>query len=130
MRCGLSPQPSRKVCGSPPAKKLITAITQAGGTVREVPGPFGWELTAQVLTRREGVLGTSHVRYIGVNGPRWFLRGMITRSGKVDPAAVTVLEGIFRDTVVYRGRNAMAPFDPIALARPLDFPLTPATSQS
>ena len=46
------------------------------------------------------------------DGPRWFLRGVISGQGAVQPQAAGLLEQIFRDTVVVRGEGPMAPARP------------------
>ena len=41
-------------------------------------------------------------RFIGVDGPRWFLRGVIAGEAAVDPAAAAQVEDLFRSIVVVR----------------------------
>jgi hypothetical protein len=53
-----------------------------------------------------------------VDGPRWFLRAVITGEGAVDDAARAPLEELFAEVVVVRGDDAMAPRDPIELRLP------------
>ncbi|MEV5567040.1 DUF3710 domain-containing protein [Streptomyces sp. NPDC052196] len=95
------------------------------GEVRE-EGPLGWELRAQVPVQLpDGKNGVQLVRFIGVDGPRWFLRGVISGQGAVQPDAAGLLETIFRDTVVVRGDGPMAPRDPIVLKLPDDAQMVP-----
>lgn len=65
------------------------------------------------------------VRFVGVDGPRWFLRGVISGQGAVQPEAAGLLETVFRDTVVVRGEGPMAPRDPIVLKLPNDAQMVP-----
>ena len=65
------------------------------------------------------------MRFIGVDGPRWFLRGVISGQGAVQPEAAGLLEQVFRDTVVVRGEGPMAPRDPIVLKLPDDAQMMP-----
>ena len=89
--------------------------------IDEVEGPLGWELRAQVPVQLpDGTGGFQVVRFVGVDGPRWFLRGVISGQGAVQPQAAGLLEQIFRDTVVVRGDGPMAPRDPIVLKLPED----------
>ncbi len=60
------------------------------------------------------------IRYIGVDGPRWFLRAVITGRAAVDPNAAAVLEGVVREVVVVRGDEPMAPREGIALQLPAE----------
>jgi hypothetical protein len=73
----------------------------------------------------DGTGGFQVVRFVGVDGPRWFLRGVISGQGAVQPQAAGLLEQIFRDTVVVRGDGPMAPRDPIVLKLPNDAQMVP-----
>lgn len=91
-------------------EEIGSGITQQGGIIDEVEGPLGWELRAQVPVQLpDGTGGFQVVRFVGVDGPRWFLRGVISGQGAVQPQAAGLLEQIFRDTVVVRGEGPMAP---------------------
>ncbi|MEW1656173.1 DUF3710 domain-containing protein [Streptomyces sp. NPDC093707] len=107
-------------------EEIATGITQQGGVIDEVEGPLGWELRAQVPVQLpDGTNGVQVVRFVGVDGPRWFLRGVISGQGAVQPQAAGVLEHIFQDTVVVRGEGPMAPRDPIVLKLPDDAQMVP-----
>jgi len=107
-------------------EEIASSITQQGGIVDEVEGPLGWELRAQVPVQLpDGTNGVQMVRFVGCDGPRWFLRGVISGQGAVQPAAAGVLESVFRDTVVVRGEAPMAPRDPIVLKLPNDAQMVP-----
>lgn len=102
-------------------EEIASGITQQGGIIDEVEGPLGWELRAQVPVQLpDGTGGVQLVRFVGVDGPRWFLRGVISGQGAVQPEVAGLLEQIFRDTVVVRGEGPMAPRDPIVLKLPDD----------
>ncbi|MFE1949726.1 DUF3710 domain-containing protein [Streptomyces sp. NPDC059524] len=102
-------------------EEIAGGITQQGGVIDEVEGPLGWELRAQVPVQLpDGTGGFQVVRFVGVDGPRWFLRGVISGQGAVQPQAAGLLEQIFKDTVVVRGDGPMAPRDPIVLKLPDD----------
>ncbi len=62
------------------------------------------------------------VRFTGVDGPRWFLRGMFTGPAARDAAAAAPLEDVVRSCVVVRGSDPMAPRDPLALHLPEQVP--------
>ncbi|UGY94059.1 DUF3710 domain-containing protein [Streptomyces gobiensis] len=107
-------------------EEIASGITQQGGVIDEVEGPLGWELRAQVPVQLpDGKHGVQVVRFIGVDGPRWFLRGVISGQGAVQPQAAGLLEQIFRDTVIVRGDSPMAPRDPIVLKLPNDAQMVP-----
>jgi hypothetical protein len=76
---------------------------------------FGPELLAQIP-----VAGAQPkaARFIGVDGPRWFLRGVIAGAGATDAAAAAQIEDVFRSIVVVRGTTPMPPRDLIPLRMP------------
>jgi hypothetical protein len=57
-------------------------------------------------------------RFLGIDGPRWFLRGVISGRGAIDDAAAEALLEIFRATVVVRGSDPMAPRELLPLRLP------------
>jgi hypothetical protein len=106
--------------------EVAAEITKQGGVIDEVEGPLGWELRAQVPVQLpDGKHGVQVVRFVGVDGPRWFLRGVISGQGAVQPEAAGLLEQIFQDTVIVRGEGPMAPRDPITLKLPEDAQMVP-----
>lgn len=93
-------------------------VTAAGGTVHEQDGPFGVELAAKVPPAPGQA--PQPVRYLGIDGPRWLLRAMITGRAALDTTAAEILENVIRDIVVVRGDEPMPPKDPIYLRLPTD----------
>ena len=96
-----------------------------GASLKEVEGPFGTELAGTVMATppaRPEAPAPKPVRrparFLGVDGPRWFLRGMITGPAADDPEAAAVLEDVFRDIVVVRGTSPM----PVREQLPLTLP--------
>ena len=94
--------------------QLVNSINSSGGLVEEAAGEFGPELRAKV-PGQGGQLQAA--RFVGVDGPRWFLRGLFLGSA-AEPGANATLEGVFRDVVVVRGDEAMAPGDALPLRLP------------
>ena len=59
--------------------EIRAGITQQGGTADEVEGPLGTELRTKVPVRAaDGSQAVQPARFLGVDGPRWFLRGVLT----------------------------------------------------
>jgi hypothetical protein len=107
--------------------EIRAGITHQGGTVDEVDGPLGPELRTRVPVRAaDGSQAVQPARFVGVDGPRWFLRGVITGRPAVEPDTDAELVALFRDIVVVRGSDPMAPRDPI----PLSLPAVPDESAS
>lgn len=103
--------------------EIRAGITKQGGTADEVTGPLGTELRTRVPVRsQDGSSGVQPARFIGVDGPRWFLRGVLTGRVAVEDGADEALIELFRDIVVVRGAGAMAPRDPIPLSLPAPAP--------
>jgi Protein of unknown function (DUF3710) len=94
--------------------ELAEGVKSAGGTAEEREGAFGVELAARIPA--EG--GEQPVRYIGVDGPRWFLRAVISGKAAEDAGVAATLEGVVRDIVVVRGDEPMAPKEAIELRLP------------
>jgi hypothetical protein len=96
--------------------EVKTKIRQQVTSLAEQEGPFGVELTGEITA--EGV--TRPARYIGVDGPRWFLLAIIHGEAAADETAAEVFLEFLRDVVVVRGSEPMAREEPIALRRPSD----------
>lgn len=104
--------------------QLRDQVKSQGGRVEEREGPLGKELLAEVpATAAEGS-GLRLARFIGIDGPRWFLRGVIGGAGASDPEAAEKVEDLFRSIVVVRGGTPMPPRDLI----PLKMPATPGSA--
>ncbi|MDR5700408.1 DUF3710 domain-containing protein [Agromyces aerolatus] len=100
--------------------QIADQIAKQGGTTTVREGAFGPELLAQIP-----VAGTAEqagqlrlARFVGVDGPRWFLRGVIAGNAAVDPEAAQQIEELFRSIVVVRGNTPMPPRDLIPLRMP------------
>ena len=104
--------------------QLRDQVKAQGGRVEEHEGALGKELLAEVpATANEGS-GLRLARFIGIDGPRWFLRGVIGGAAASDPAAAEKVEDLFRSIVVVRGGSPMPPRDLI----PLKMPATPGSA--
>jgi hypothetical protein len=102
--------------------EIRAGITKQGGTADEVDGPLGTELRTKVPVRAaDGSSSVQPARFVGASGPRWFLRGVMTGQAAVEEGTDAELVELFREVVVVRGFDPMAPRDPI----PLRLPATP-----
>ncbi|AYF99162.1 DUF3710 domain-containing protein [Protaetiibacter intestinalis] len=98
--------------------QIVEQIARQGGTTQLVDGPFGPELRAELPVPEGNAPGVRIARFVGVDGPRWFLRGVISGKAAVDPEAAAKIEDLFRSIVVVRGSTPMPPRDLIALHVP------------
>ncbi|HEY7483170.1 MAG TPA: DUF3710 domain-containing protein [Streptosporangiaceae bacterium] len=106
-------------------------IQEAGGQTEDAMGPFGTELRAMVPIQipeevmdqvpeevREQGVAWQPVRFLGVDGPRWFLRGVVSGAAIEDEEQWQVLEDVFRNVVVVRGDQPMPPRELLELTLP------------
>ena len=99
--------------------EIAAGITQQGGTADEVPGPFGRELLARIPVRTaDGRTGHQPARFVGVDGPRWFLRAVFHGGAVHEPDKAGPVESLVRNVVVVRGAEAMAPRELLSLRLP------------
>ena len=113
-------------------EEIAESVGKQGGSADEIPGPFGRELLARLPVRTaEGRTGHRPARFVGHDGPRWFLRGVLTGRAAIEPDAAVELEDVFADVVVVRGDDARAPRELLALTMPgaTRAPVTPSTSE-
>ncbi|RNE66600.1 DUF3710 domain-containing protein [Cryobacterium tepidiphilum] len=100
--------------------QIADQIGKQGGSTSLREGPFGPELVAEIpVAAGQGATGTTRLaRFIGVDGPRWFLRGVIAGEGAVNAEAAAKIDELFRSLVVVRGTTPMPPRDLIPLRMP------------
>jgi hypothetical protein len=98
--------------------QIVDQIHTQGGETSEREGPFGPEVVATIPVTGEKSGATRMARFIGVDGPRWFLRGVVAGRGATDAEAARQIEDVFRSIVVVRGSTPMPPRDLIPLQVP------------
>ena len=105
-------------------QEIADALRTGGGSAEETDGPFGRELRARIPAAEPGQMPSQMqgqlqpARFLGVDGPRWFLRGLMTGAASTDPNQARTLETVFSGVVVVRGGEAMAPRDLLPLRLP------------
>lgn len=106
------------------AEAVAEITATADARVTETEGPFGPELRAVLPGRTpEGKAMRQAVRFVGIDGPRWFLRAVFLGRAASEPDADDDLHRLVRQTIVIRGRDAMAPRDPLPLHLPAQQPV-------
>jgi hypothetical protein len=105
--------------------ELARNASGQGASLREVDGPFGPELAGTVLmaagpaTPGQAAKPVRRAaRFLGVDGPRWFLRGTLTGPAADNAEEAAALEEAFQAVVVVRGSAPM----PVRDALPLTLP--------
>ncbi|WP_436495946.1 DUF3710 domain-containing protein [Actinokineospora sp. HUAS TT18] len=95
----------REVCG-----ELAEQLRGDGATVRSHAGDWGQELSA--------ALGEVALRFIGVDGPRWMLRGVVAGPPELAETSTEALRAMLRSTVVVRGTQPMPVRTPLQIDLP------------
>lgn len=89
-------------------------VGQRGQARERADGPFGTELVGVL----KGDGGNTPVRFLGVDGPRWFLRGMLLGLAATEASKARPFEEAFRNTVVVRGGEPLPVREPVPLQLP------------
>lgn len=99
--------------------EIAESIVSQGGTADEVRGELGPELRTRMPSAGpDGRTVFAPARFVGVDGPRWFLRAVFSGRAAIDDEAAGPLMAVVRDTVVVRGESAMAPREMLPLRLP------------
>lgn len=98
--------------------QIIEQVRSQGGETQERAGVFGPEVIARIPVTGAEQGATRIARFVGVDGPRWFLRGVIAGQGALEAEAATAIDDVFRSIVVVRGTTPMPPRDLIPLQVP------------
>lgn len=99
--------------------EIAANIAESGGQCHEAYGPFGTELIAQVPISAEGEPPQIQpVRFLGSDGPRWFLRGVISGPAASDQPLGAAFEALFGDVVVVRGDYPAPPREQLEIRLP------------
>lgn len=105
--------------------ELATTISSQGGRARESEGPFGPELATELAPSRTGgkeiaKAASRPARFVGVDGPRWFLRAVLTGPAATDEAAAEPLLATLREVIVVRGSDPKPVREPLPLKLPAE----------
>jgi Protein of unknown function (DUF3710) len=105
-------------------REIIEELTASGGHGEEAEGPFGTEIRARVPAEagggHRGPRGLQPARFLGCDGPRWFLRGVISGPAAAHREPAKILEDVYADTVVVRGDHPLPPRDLLELRLPAE----------
>ncbi|MGH3302944.1 MAG: DUF3710 domain-containing protein [Streptosporangiaceae bacterium] len=100
--------------------EIAQEVANVGGQSAEQHGPFGPELLARVAPQGAGnqPVPPQPLRFIGVDGPRWFLRGLISGPAAIDDEQAQLFRDILADVVVVRGEQAQPPRQALQIQLP------------
>jgi hypothetical protein len=94
--------------------EIRQSLFSDGVAAEEVDGEYGVELRARVRTPD----GLTDLRFVGIDGPRWMVRGVFQGKAAVDPASAGPLLECLHGLVVDRGQEAKPVREPLALRLP------------
>lgn len=101
--------------------EIADNLIAGGGTAEEKLGPLGIELHTRMPARgSDGRTTYAPARFIGVDGPRWFLRAVLSGNAALDETVGDQMVEFLRRTVVTRGSEPRAPREMLPLAIPQD----------
>ncbi|MCZ7425004.1 DUF3710 domain-containing protein [Micromonospora sp. WMMA1949] len=95
-------------------EEIRQSLVNDGATAQEVEGEHGPELRARVRTPD----GPTDLRFVGIDGPRWMVRGVFQGAAATDPAAAGPLAACLDGLVVDRGQEAKPVREPLPLRLP------------
>lgn len=98
---------------------IAAEAQRRGGTASESVGEFGTEILVVVPVQTpDGRSASQPSRIVGVEGPRWLLRGTFLGRSALEPDPEGLVETAFRSVIVVRGEGPMAPREMIPLRMP------------
>jgi Protein of unknown function (DUF3710) len=111
--------------------EIVANIAESGGSCQDQAGPVGTELLAHVPVVEQDQAGEPGqaeggpsggelvpVRFIGFDGPRWFLRGVVSGPAAGDPSLGALFDEIFANVVVVRGDHPVPPREQLEIRLP------------
>jgi hypothetical protein len=101
-------------------REIAMAVERQGGTVEEHSTDLGAVLRTRMPSEAGGRTVFAPATFLGVDGPRWFLRGVLSGRAAIDDGAAGPLLDVFREVVVVRGSDPMAPRELLPLRLPTD----------
>ncbi|MGB3184430.1 MAG: DUF3710 domain-containing protein [Ornithinimicrobium sp.] len=98
---------------------LVKGIKDGGGAVTEQDGLLGTELISRLPARAaDKSVVYQPTRFLGVDGPRWFIRAVVHGPAASDAARLKPWLVFLRGTVVHRGDEPKPPREVLALTAP------------
>ncbi|RLK22805.1 uncharacterized protein DUF3710 [Micromonospora sp. M71_S20] len=95
-------------------EEIRQSLFNDGAAAQEVQGEYGIELHARVRTPD----GLTDLRFVGIDGPRWMVRGVYQGEVATNPAAAGPLAECLDGLVVDRGQEAKPVREPLPLRLP------------
>lgn len=100
--------------------EIRDSVVEGGGQASYDEGPWGRELRADVPAQSDQGIVTVPARFVAVDGPRWFLRALVTGPAARDRVAAAPLEAAMTGIVVVRGGDPMTVREALPMALPAE----------
>ncbi|MFI7581999.1 DUF3710 domain-containing protein [Kocuria kalidii] len=102
-------------------RELVQSLRTSNGEPTIEEGPFGLQVVTRFpATASDGTRGFRLARFVGVDGPRWFVRAVFTGTAAVTAESAAALDEVVRELVVVRGDRPMPPRELLTLVVPED----------
>lgn len=99
--------------------EIAASIVESGGSAEVITGVFGEELIARMPQQGPDQRTVFvPVRFVGIDGPRWFLRAVVSGRAVVDGSAAAPVNDVIANLVVHRGSEAMPPRELLPITPP------------
>ncbi|MDO5367570.1 DUF3710 domain-containing protein [Kocuria sp.] len=93
-------------------RELVEGLRRDRGQATVSEGPLGLQVNAKFsATTASGQPGYRLARFVGIDGPRWFLRAVYTGGAAMPSTTAEVLDDVVRSLVIVRGHDPMPPRD-------------------
>lgn len=98
---------------------IVRSLVEAGGAAEVVTGVMGKEIHARMPGRApDGRVAFQPARFLGIDGPRWFLRVVVNGPAATDDNQLRPIINFLRKVVVRRGDEPRPPRELLELTAP------------
>lgn len=98
---------------------IARGLVESGGAAEVVQGVFGKEIRARMPGKApDGRVAFQPARFLGIDGPRWFLRVVVNGPAATDDEQLRPIIAFLRQVVVRRGDEPRPPRELLELTAP------------
>jgi hypothetical protein len=100
------------------ASQLLESLSSQGANAQASQCAFGACVLATMPSVADSNIPARQLKFFGADGPRWFLRGILSGDALHNDATAVILDNVFRQIVVKRGDEALPPRELLRLEMP------------
>lgn len=98
---------------------IVASLTAQGVEINVELGPFGTEIHSVMPTVDvSGSAVIAPVRFLAVNGDRWYLRIVVSGDGAITGERSREVDAVISAVQIVRGEDAMSPGEPLPIVLP------------